>query len=138
MSPYNSFMSDLIKNCIAGTYPDFAIDYSTVRVAQGSLEGITGVSSTAVSANKIKFDWTDNTGQGNASEEDILCICCYNKTSGDVTQLQTTATRSSITYTTASAVGDTGDKVQVYAFFISPIDGSSCDSEFLGEKTLIS
>lgn len=137
MSPYNAFMSHLIKDCIDGAFPDFEIDYTAVKVAQGSLEGIVGVSATAVANNKIRIDWQDNTGQGNSSDTDELCICIVNNITGDVTQYQTNASRETETFTTTDACGVAGNDVVVYAFFVSMINGTTCDSVYLGKKTLI-
>src|SRR6266498_1548696 len=77
MTAFNSAMGYHIRYAIAGTYPDFAIDYSLALVSKGDLPNATAPAA-VVSGNNINFTWTDNSGAGwaLATDQAILVVYC--------------------------------------------------------------
>ncbi|WP_207515079.1 DUF6266 family protein [Longitalea luteola] len=75
---YSNFvMSHTMKNALYGSYPDYHINYSLVRVCHGHLQPAWKEKVTAASQNII-FSWENNSGHGNAKEDDnsVLVVYC--------------------------------------------------------------
>ena len=136
MSAYNAFFKHAILNAVSGSYPDFAIDFSKIVVASGSLLGFLSPLWSSPAGHKIMFAWSDNSDQGNASAEDILFVCLINTTNGNTLQISTDKTRVDEEYTSPE-FGETNDKCQCYAFFVDAVTGNVSDSIYSGEITLV-
>ena len=136
MSAYNACMRQVMLEAIGGSYPNYDITYADVMLAQGPLTGFSAPSAIAAAGKKINFAWTDNTGQGNASDSDIFCYGILNKDSGEVYSGVSARTRKdgSLSVTTSAQAND---KVEVYGFFISATTGEASDSVYLMEHTIV-
>lgn len=75
-SPHNAALSDLLTSAIEGDYPDFRINYNRFRMAKGSMEPPRNANA-RFEDNEVIFTWEDNTGSGDASEDDgaMLMVC---------------------------------------------------------------
>jgi hypothetical protein len=74
----NYAFSYVMNNAVTGNYPDFAIDYPKVLIAEGTLLNADGPSAFSAGSGKVGFKWTDNTDLSNAKANDraILVIYC--------------------------------------------------------------
>lgn len=66
-----------ITNMLTGTYPDFGLNYSLALVAQGSLPNAGNPSATNGAQGEIRWNWTDNSGNGIAKAEDNAILVAY-------------------------------------------------------------
>ncbi len=77
MTQFNSAMSEVLKNAVTGSYPNFEIDYSNVLVSKGSLPNAQDVNMTLDAEGDIQLSWTDNQGNGGAFADDTLMYVVY-------------------------------------------------------------
>ncbi|MGL2966536.1 DUF6266 family protein [Flavobacterium sp. XGLA_31] len=92
-SRLNQAMSYHLKEAVVFNDPDFGIDYSKVLISRGDLTGLQNPTVAAIGGNQLKFNWEDNSGQGDAKTDDTLLVVVYAPTAGlYFTQLET-ATR---------------------------------------------
>lgn len=63
---FNSAMSYNLKNAIAGTYPDYSIDYQSALVSRGGLAAALNPSVSG-GIDQVDFTWDDNSADGNAN-----------------------------------------------------------------------
>lgn len=77
-TPFNAAMSYLMKNAFTGEGEDLALDYNKVLVMHGTL---TQAENAAVTLENgcARFTWDNNSGQGNATEDDAVFLLVYNK-----------------------------------------------------------
>jgi hypothetical protein len=79
MSPSNAVFSYNYQHAIAGTSPDYSIDYTKALVSRGDLLNASGITAT-VTNKTVHFTWTDNSGLGmaNATDKAVLVAYCKN------------------------------------------------------------
>jgi len=83
------------KNAITGTSPDFTIDYPKVFLSKGSLPNVQAPSAASVTAGKLQFTWTDNTGKKRkALSSDIVFVAAYNQELNDWEFVEKAAARN--------------------------------------------
>ena len=125
---FNAAMSYILKNGVTGSYPSYALDYTKVMVSKGGLTQVTdGAVNWTAAQTKLTFNWTDNSGVGNALATDKAMPFIYN-TAG--------ATRTTHTMDVTVPNNWEGDKVEVYLGMVSEDGALVADSLYLGEKTL--
>jgi len=78
MSGFNAALSYNLKNAVMGEYPDFSIDLNRFLVTHGSLTGAYEAVSNATVAGKLNLSWVNNSGTGNAKNEDSAMVVVYN------------------------------------------------------------
>lgn len=75
----NAAMSAIIREAVTGTYPDFSINYSAVKIARGTVAKAYNPELDTTEPDLLKFSWLNNSGIGTGSKEDdkaILAIYC--------------------------------------------------------------
>ena len=77
-SAFNAAMSYMLKKAITGDGKDIRIDFNRVLVSTGSLMPVFE-GRTTVTKRKMTFDWKDNSGMGNAEQDDTAMLLAYNK-----------------------------------------------------------
>ena len=130
MTAYNAAMSYNLDNAIMGLYPDYAIDYSMVKVSRGNLPGAYNAGTTSTVPAEIDFTWEDNSWDAGAVAEDKAMLVVYNPSKGlSVSVIGGNARDAGSQLITLPTVFS-GDEVQCYLSFAN---GSVCsDSQFLG------
>lgn len=136
MSGFNNAMRYTLLNAIAGTYPNFDIDYSLALVSRGDLPNASAPTATSTATGMVAYQWTDNSGVGKAQSTDasILVVYCPD--------------RNQCIYTTAGAVRSAGNDsisvaafsglaVQTYIGFISADGKSIASSAYTGKLTVL-
>lgn len=120
---------------ITGTYPNNTIDFSKLILSKGILDNALNLAA-QVQGNDVNFAWTDNSGMGNASENDKFALLIYNKDK-NVAIYDTAATdRSSRQTTYSTPTAWTGDSIEVYGYFYSPEKRIVSTSQYLGTFNL--
>ena len=129
MSPFNAAMSYNFKNALTGTYPDYRIDYSKVRVSQGNLPGALHPAASFISAGEIKFTWGDNRY---AMADDRVLLVVYNPAKLLVATIDGGNTRIEGSQTITLPETFLGDEVHCYIGFQNQRQTISSDSQFVG------
>lgn len=137
MSQFNVFMQSNISDVITGTYPDYAIDYTKLIVAKGTLTGAESTTVTADVGHKVTVSWADNSGTGDALATDKAMILLINPNSKKVFQDVTTKTRlnTSIQFTVPSSW--VGHAVYAYVSFINEAGNRVADSVYVGTTNVV-
>jgi hypothetical protein len=133
MTQFNNAMSYNVKNAIAGTYPDYTIDYPNALVSRGGLApALNGTASSTV-AGLVSFEWDDNSGDGNAQSTDKALLVVYNPTKNEAVFILDGVNR--VTGVQEVTVPDnySGDTVHAYIGFISEDGASVSNSKYVGE-----
>jgi len=136
-SAFNAFISYTTKNATTVTELEAAIDYTKIVVADGTLEGVIGLTATAVTLNKVDLDWTDNSGQGDALATDISAYVLLNTTKKEELTNNIGAVRDAETQSIEVPEEWIGDDVEVYMFFGTVKGDSVCNSECAGKVVII-
>ncbi len=132
---YNAAMSYIVKNCIAGEYPDYTVDYEQALVARGSLQPASGAQAT-IADGTINLTWTDNSGMGDALTTDMAMPLVINPQKSEAVYSTAAASRSAEALELTLPPNWEGDTVIAYLAFIS-LDGDSVsNSTYLGELTV--
>jgi hypothetical protein len=134
MTAFNSAMSYHIKYAVAGTYPNFEIDYSLAQVSKGGLPNATAPAA-VLSGSNIHFTWTDNSGTGIALSTDQAIFAVYCPANRQTIYTTTGGARSagSGSLNVAPMLGQT---VHTYIGFISEDGKEVATSIYTGEFTL--
>jgi Family of unknown function (DUF6266) len=82
MSCFNKTLSYNMRNAIIGDYPDFGINYPVFRLGTGDLTNPENLSSDSLTEGKLRFMWTDNSGEGSAMATDEAFVAVYCEASG--------------------------------------------------------
>ena len=129
----NAAVSYIFKNnCIIGEYPDYSIDYQTIKVALGQLRKAENPT-VVLTSGTASFNWSDNSGNGNAQAGDIAMALLYNKDKKEAEYDIGNATRADGVLTFSYPSGWQGDNVVAYLSFMSEDGKLVADSEYLGE-----
>lgn len=76
-SAFNVAMSYTLKRAVTGSGKDMTIDFDRALVSMGTLMPI--FEGAAVrNKNKMNFNWHNNSGMGNAADEDIAMVLVFN------------------------------------------------------------
>ena len=130
MSPFNAAMSYNFKNALTGTYPDYCIDYSQVRVSQGNLPGAINPQVRLTTAGEIEFTWEDNR---NAMADDRVLLVVYNPAKQQVSTIDGGNTRMEKSQMITLPSTFSGDEVHCYIGFQNYRQTISSDSQFIGK-----
>jgi hypothetical protein len=117
MSAFNAAMSYNFHHAIAGSYPDYEIDYGNARLARGQLTGGMNAGCASPEPAKISITWDDNTGQGSAQSGDNVMVVVYNPISGESAMALDAATRTAATAELMVPASWSGDEVHCYLSF---------------------
>ena len=133
---FNSAMSYVLNNAIAGTAPDFNVDYSLVLLSRGSLSNPVNGSVDLSTSNQVTFSWDDNSAEGNASATDKAMVLAYNPSKKESMYLLNGSVRTAISQTLALPTSYTGDTIQLFMAFVSENGKVVSNSVYLGSGTV--
>lgn len=136
MTQFNSAMSYILKNAVAGSYPDFTIDYATALISRGSLAGVLNGAAASSAAGSVEFTWGDNTSESNASATDKAMILAYNSSKGEAIFVTDGAARSAGSQSLTVPDDFSGDSVECFIAFISEDGLSVANSKYVGSITV--
>lgn len=130
-SGFNVATSSVVKEAIAGVYPDFTIDYSKVLISRGELTGPWNAT-VASAAGAVNVGWTDNTGSGIAKGTDKAILLVYNEAKGQYVYDMAGADRSAATDSLIMPADFIGDQVHVWMAFVSADGKLISTSQYIG------
>jgi hypothetical protein len=135
MTGINAAFSYNIKNALAGTYPNIAMDYPNARVAQGNLPSALNQVASSTVAGTVKFDWEDNSDEVGAAAEDKTLLVVYNPSQNQAVTINELSERGDETQTITVPGSFSGDLVHCYIAFINA-SGEVSDSAYAGAVTV--
>ena len=137
MSAFNAAMSYNLRNAIAGIYPDYTIDYTSVKVTSGNLPGALNAVITSTIAGEIEFTWEDNSSDAGALADDKAMLVVYNAAKGLCVSVIGGNTRASGSQSVTVPNLFAGDQVHSYLSFANT-NGSACsDSQYVGAVEVV-
>ena len=77
MTGPNSALSYNLRNAVAGTYPDYEVNYSMFLLSRGDLPNALNPAATAGAAGEVNFAWTNNSGTGKAMATDTAMVVIH-------------------------------------------------------------
>lgn len=128
---FNVATSQVVKEAILGSLPDYEIDYAKVLISRGDLTGPWNAAVLA-SPGEIAFSWTNNSGSGTASDSDKAVVLIYNANKNQYVYDLAAATRKEAILTMALPADFAGDTLHAWMAFISNDGKSISTSIYLG------
>lgn len=122
MSAYNAAMSYNLKNAVTGDFPLMQIDYSRAAVSRGNLRDVPSVDAVSTEPRTLLVTWEDNSGIGNAREDDQAMVVVFNQERMDVYYRLRVATRADGMVELILPEAYSGDTVHVYLAFTTEGD----------------
>ena len=131
-TPFRCAVLQMVKESILGCFPDYIIDFSKIILAKGTLTPpqIEGVN---FSGNICEIIMTDNSGEGNAREDDATMLFFLNTTKDEYYYILNGHSRSTASGLYGLPESWIGDRVQVYIAMHSADGKLIATSEYLGE-----
>lgn len=111
--------SYFLKEVATGTYPNITLDYDKIMITKGELAGIQEPVVAAQPDAVLRFTWEDNSGQPEASANDLLLVVVYNPDKGRF-QYSHTELRSSESLDMSLTDSWSGDVVHCWLGFTAP------------------
>lgn len=76
--PFHAAVSSILKNAVVEAGVGYAIDFKKALVSRGSLTAAYRAEVTRED-DKVRYVWTDNNGEGNASSSDVTLLAVFNE-----------------------------------------------------------
>lgn len=76
ISQSNLLVRQLLRECIKGTYPSFEVNYSSMRLSEGTLPPLVGCQLSSSTANELEITWKYHAGEGHETDQLMVAICC--------------------------------------------------------------
>jgi len=133
---FNSAMSYVLNNAIAGTAPNFNVDYSLALLSKGNLSTPLNGGVDLATANQVTFDWDDNSADGNANATDKAMVLAYNPSKKESIYILDGAQRSTTSQILTLPTSYTGDTIQLFMAFVSESGKIVSNSVYLGSGTV--
>ncbi len=127
---HNYVFSYTITNVLTGTYPNFGLNYSIALVAQGSLPNGGNPVASNGSQGEIRWNWTDNSGNGIAKAEDKAILVAYCEELNQC-EFKLPGTMRQSTADAMQVLAFSGKQVQTWISFIAD-DGNIATSIYTG------
>ncbi len=132
---YNRALQAMIKQAIAGEYPDFTIDYAEVVLAQGGLGIPTSAMLQQTSPAEVTLSWEALTNKYTSFADDELVAVIYN-VSKRFMNVYDGAERSAESLDIAMPASFIGDELVAWAFMVNRDGEKTSDSVFAGTVVL--
>jgi hypothetical protein len=131
-SAYNTVVKDALERAITGTYPDYALDWSKLKVSSGKLMPST-TSSAIANGTNIQFTWsTETPPKGNSRDKVLMVVYCP---ALEVCYWDVASSRAAGT-ATINADYFAGQVVHTYIGFVTERGDRSSVSKYTGQFTL--
>ena len=131
-SAMNAAVGYNIKEAVTGMSPNYTLDYTKIRLSEGTLEGASEPEVENVVGSKLKFNWVENSvGTLNSFATDKLTFVVFNPIKWKFILLQNIATREDLTYTMQLPMDFVGDDVKAYVTVTREDDKLVSMSQFL-------
>ena len=136
-SVFNLATSYHLREALLPDGDGFVINYPKVLISKGDLRGMENPAVATAPGQLLNLSWVDNSGQGNASAQDLLYVAVY-APEADLYQLFTPAgTRADAQVQLALPAYLSGLEVYVWATFVDSTLHYAATSSYLGSVVLI-
>jgi len=133
-SPFNAAMSHVLNNAITGTFPNFEINLSKIRVSVGSLPPPLNPATSGM-GRVVTITWENNSQIGTAQPTDKALIVLLNPQKGEAITVTAGAERSAGTHGAIDLPSHwASDEVHTYLGFISDNGKEVSNSLYLGKN----
>ena len=130
ITEHNYVFSYTISNVLTGTYPNFGLNYSIALVAQGSLPNAGNPAASNDGQGEIRWNWTNNSGNGIAKAEDKAILVAYCEELNQC-EFKLPGTMRQATADSMQVIAFSGKQVQTWISFIAD-DGNIATSIYTG------
>jgi hypothetical protein len=144
LSPMNTAVQYNLEKAIVGVSPNFELQYSLFRIANGKLQGLTMLTFAAAANLRLNLTWdiTDNgmwtPEQKLIRDKDTLRLVLYCEETEMFFTTGYTATRSAGTFQTRMPNAEEGNTVHVWLVVVATDLKSTSTSQYLGAVEAIS
>lgn len=128
---FNAALSYTLANAIAGSYPDYRIDYPRVLVSRGPLMPPMNVQ-VGITGGAVQISWDDNSASGSAKPTDRTLAIVINPKNEKAAYKTAGAPRAAGVETLNIPTDWTGTQVEVYLGFVSEDGNNVSDSVYAG------
>lgn len=140
-SSNNRALSYNLRYGVTGAYPEpgITLDFPSVRVAEGSLEGALNATAKAGGSGGLDISWEDNSGIANAKAEDTVMLLAYSEQHEQAVANTEAANREdgAATLSLPDAIDDgSGATLHVWIAFRNSASEISSNSAYLGSISL--
>ena len=132
---YNVAFQQLINNAFQGTYPNFTIDFSAVKIASGSLAALVGLVAAEVAPKVLNLSWDPIINRFNAFDDDQVLVILYDE-ADNLFFAYEGATRTDAAIDIVLPDSYTGKKIVGWSFNIHRDGLTTSTSQYLGEFVL--
>ena len=114
---FNAAMSYHMQHAVVGEFPDQAIDFSLVRVSQGTLPRALSAQATALGERKVSVSWDPKSDFRDVNPNDQAIIVAYNPDKEHVNYWLDAGVRGDEETEVVMPQAYTGDTVHIYLLF---------------------
>jgi len=132
----NQAMSYHMTEAVTYVDPNFEIIYEKVVISKGDLLGFQAPTATPAAGTKIDFTWVNNSGQGQAKDNDQLIIAVYEATTKSTVYSLNSGKRVDGSGTITLPAYLSGLTVHVWIAFASENQKLYATSVYMGEVVL--
>ena len=129
------FISVNFANGITGTWPEYELNFPKLILSQGNVD-LPYNPAAQVQGSDINNTWTDNSGIGNAQDNDKVMFVVFNKNKNQSIADTEAAERSTRQASYSLPASWNGDTVYVYFAMQRVKEGTTSTSMFLGQFTV--
>lgn len=131
---YNMATKWHLDNAVTGVYPNYAIDYSKVKLSDGKnvIDGIFEVAKTDAVNSKTTITWMAREAVRGSLPTDKLCAVFYNHTEKFFMMDMAASERSKLTATVRIPLEEDTDVIHGWVLFISTDGKQVSRSKYLG------
>ncbi len=131
LSAFNAATSYNLEHALAGSFPDYRIDYSRARISQGKLPGVLNPAAFAGPAATISFTWDNNSSAIDAMADDRAIVVIYNPARQSALSFTGNNTRLGCSQSVTLPASFSGDEVLCYISFRNANQTLISDSQFV-------
>jgi hypothetical protein len=132
----NQAMSYHMKYAVTYVDPDFEILFNKVQISKGDLLGLQNQAVATPGGNKVKYTWTNNSGQGSAQDTDQLVVVLYAPTEDLYYTSLNAGTRADASAAITLPAYFNGLEVQSWITFASANGKKYATSVYMGAVTI--
>ena len=137
LTAYNAAASCNLKEALLGVYPDYSIDFSKVKVSEGSMPGVLNPLAVAKEGSLIEFSWQDNSTITYAMASDKSILVAYNEEKSKVVISRNSQLRINESHTLTLPDDFAGDTIHCYIAFQNANETLVSDSQYAGTVSLL-
>ena len=133
---FNAAMSYNLRNAITGSAPNFSVDFANTLLSSGNKKKPQDAAAVYDTAGKVHFSWAENSGEGDANEEDLMMMLVYNPSKKESVYILNGVVRAEEEYDVSVPSSYVGNVVHSYISVMNAEGTIVSDSVYLGSGTV--